>query len=88
MDAQLPEPLSYWLASFPPPDRPAPVDLPPLDVEVDVAVVGGGIAGVTTAYLMKEAGRRVALLEADRLLTGVTGNTTAKVSAQHGLIYA
>lgn len=88
METQLPEPLSYWLASSPPPVHPDPASFPPLDVEVDVAVVGGGIAGVTTAYLLKLAGRRVALIEAGRLLAGVTGNTTAKVSAQHGLVYA
>jgi glycine/D-amino acid oxidase-like deaminating enzyme/nitrite reductase/ring-hydroxylating ferredoxin subunit len=58
-----------------------------VDVEADVAVIGGGIVGITTALLLTEAGVRVALLEADRLVHGVTGNTTAKVTSQHGLIY-
>ena len=53
----------------------------------DVAVLGGGIVGITTALLLKEAGERVVLLEADRLGRGVTGHTTAKVSSQHGMIY-
>ena len=88
MEPQLPEPRSYWLATSPPPAIAAPAERPPLDGEVDVAVVGGGIAGITTAYLLSQAGRRVALIEADRLLAGVTGNTTAKVSVQHGLVYA
>ena len=58
------------------------------EVTVDVAVVGGGIAGTITAALLKQAGASVALLEAGRLCAGVTGYTTAKVTALHGLIYA
>ena len=55
---------------------------------MDVAVVGGGITGVTTALLAKEAGARVALLEARMIAGGVTGYTTAKVTSLHGLTYA
>ncbi|MCY0874757.1 MAG: FAD-dependent oxidoreductase [Firmicutes bacterium] len=57
------------------------------NVEVDVVIVGGGITGVTAAYLLSQAGQRVALLEASRVLHGATGHTTAKVTAQHNLIY-
>lgn len=56
-------------------------------VKVDVAVLGGGIAGVTTALLLKRAGASVALIESGRLGGGVTGYTSAKVSSGHGLIY-
>ena len=58
------------------------------DMTADVAVIGGGIVGVTTALVLHEAGVHVVLLEADRIGHGVTGHTTAKVSSQHGLIYA
>jgi glycine/D-amino acid oxidase-like deaminating enzyme/nitrite reductase/ring-hydroxylating ferredoxin subunit len=58
------------------------------DVTADVAVLGGGIVGVTTALLAHEAGARVVLLEADRIGRGTTGHTTAKVTSQHGAIYA
>jgi len=51
------------------------------DISVDVVVVGGGISGITTAYLLATQGARVALLEADRLLNGTTGHTTAKITA-------
>jgi glycine/D-amino acid oxidase-like deaminating enzyme/nitrite reductase/ring-hydroxylating ferredoxin subunit len=63
---------------------------PPLreDVDVDVVIVGGGIAGLCTAWELVEAGRRVAVLEADRIAGSVTGYTTAKLSSLHTLIYA
>ncbi|MDS0478114.1 FAD-dependent oxidoreductase [Natrinema sp. 1APR25-10V2] len=57
------------------------------DLEVDVAVIGGGIAGITTAAELKAAGKSVAVVERDRILEGVTGHTTAKLTALHGLIY-
>ncbi|WP_345241690.1 FAD-dependent oxidoreductase [Pontibacillus salipaludis] len=57
------------------------------DIQVDVGIVGAGITGVTLAYLLSKEGMSVALLEADRILHGTTGHTTAKVSAQHDLIY-
>ncbi|WP_137283397.1 FAD-dependent oxidoreductase [Halorussus salinisoli] len=64
-------------------------DYPALDGDrrVDTAVVGGGITGVTAALHCAEAGQEVALLESDRIVEGITGKTTAKVTAQHGLIY-
>ncbi|MGS2591804.1 FAD-dependent oxidoreductase [Streptomyces hebeiensis] len=62
---------------------------PPLveDITVDVAVVGGGIAGLSTAWELIRAGRTVAVLEARRIAAGVSGHTTAKVSALHTLVY-
>ena len=54
---------------------------------MDVAVIGGGIAGIVTAVLLKEAAASVAVVEAARIGSGVTGHTTAKVTSLHGLIY-
>jgi glycine/D-amino acid oxidase-like deaminating enzyme/nitrite reductase/ring-hydroxylating ferredoxin subunit len=67
-----------------------PASHPPLveDTDVDVAVVGGGITGTTAALLCRQAGLRVALLEADRIASGTTGGTTGKVTSQHGRFYA
>src|SRR5918999_2865072 len=57
------------------------------DTEVDVCVIGGGITGITAAVLLKEAGETVAVVEHDRVGSGVTGYTTGKVTALHGLTY-
>jgi glycine/D-amino acid oxidase-like deaminating enzyme len=51
------------------------------DLSVDVAVIGGGITGVTAAYLLKRAGFSVALLERNRCGDGETGHTTAHLAA-------
>lgn len=76
---------SVWVETGPhPPQRPQ-LDG---DVHADVTVIGGGIVGITTALLLAEAGASVVLLEAGRLAGGTSGYTTAKVSSQHGLIYA
>ena len=57
------------------------------DKKTDVLIIGGGIAGVLCAYKLKQRGVRCILLEADKICRGVTQNTTAKITSQHGLIY-
>jgi glycine/D-amino acid oxidase-like deaminating enzyme/nitrite reductase/ring-hydroxylating ferredoxin subunit len=65
---------SFWLASASMPS------FPPLSgsSEADVCVIGGGIAGLTTAYLLSQAGKRVVLIEAFELASGESGRTTAQ----------
>ena len=58
------------------------------DLNVDAAVIGGGMAGVLTARALAEEGLHTVVLEARTLGSGQTGNTTAKITAQHGLLYA
>ncbi len=74
---------SYWQEANNLPDFPTLKQ----NSRTDVVIVGGGITGITAAYLLANEGVQVTLLEADRLLGGTTAHTTAKVTAQHGLIY-
>ena len=57
------------------------------DAKTDVLIIGGGIAGVLCAYLLHQAGVLYLLLEAETIGGGITKNTTAKITSQHGLIY-
>ena len=82
MDSTEPD-RGYWNATAP------DTRFPRLEgkVEVDVAIVGGGIVGVTAARLLKDRGMTVAVVEALRVGRQVTGMSTAKVTSQHGLKY-
>jgi glycine/D-amino acid oxidase-like deaminating enzyme/nitrite reductase/ring-hydroxylating ferredoxin subunit len=74
---------SLWVKTTPETDYPALSR----KASFDAIVIGGGITGLTTAYLLKREGLKVALLEAGRIASGVTGYTTAKVSALQALVY-
>lgn len=76
-------PQSFWLASTP------NIDYPTLqeDIKVEAAIIGGGITGILSAYMLNQKGVKIAVIESDRILQGTTGHTTAKITSQHGLIY-
>jgi glycine/D-amino acid oxidase-like deaminating enzyme/nitrite reductase/ring-hydroxylating ferredoxin subunit len=76
-------PQSYWIASTLQNNYSA-LDH---DLSVDLAIIGGGAVGISTAYMLCKKGLRIAILEADGILHGTTGHTTAKITSQHGLIY-
>jgi len=57
------------------------------DIKTDVLVIGGGMAGLLCAYFLREAGAECMLVEGGRVGGGVTKNTTAKITSQHGLLY-
>lgn len=58
------------------------------ELRVDVAVVGAGITGLTTALLLARGGRSVAVVDQSGIGSGTTSHSTAKVTSQHGLTYA
>lgn len=58
------------------------------DIKTDVLIIGGGMAGVLCAYMLEHAGVDYALVEAEEIGKGITKNTTAKITAQHGLLYS
>lgn len=57
------------------------------DIKSHVLIIGGGMAGILCAYLLHQSGVPYVLAEAERLCSGITGSTTAKITVQHGLIY-
>ena len=57
------------------------------DINTDVLIVGGGLTGILCAYMLKKSGIDYTLIEANKICSGITKNTTAKVTVQHGLIY-
>ena len=57
------------------------------DINTEVLIIGGGIAGILCAYKLKEAGVDYTLLEANEICKKTTADTTAKITSQHGLIY-
>ena len=77
------ETLSYW-------NKTAAKDKYPRleeSISADVLIIGGGISGITTAYCLAQKGVKPVVIEAGGLCDGTTGNTTGKVTIQHGIIY-
>lgn len=57
------------------------------NINTDILIIGGGMAGLLCAYMLHMAGADYVLVEAERICGGITKNTTAKITSQHGLIY-
>lgn len=57
------------------------------DIEADIVVIGGGLCGLLTAYLLKDTGYKIVIIDAAKIASGTSANNTAKITAQHGLIY-
>lgn len=57
------------------------------DVKTDALVIGGGMAGLLCAHMLRRSGVSCILVEAEKICSGITKNTTAKITSQHGLVF-
>lgn len=57
------------------------------DLKTDVLIIGGGLSGILCAYMLEQEKIPYALVESDRICGSTSGNTTAKITSQHGLVY-
>lgn len=76
-------PSSYWIEST----KKTNYHTLDKDINVDIAIVGGGMAGILCGYQLQEEGYNIAILEAGNIVESTTARTTAKLTSQHGLIY-
>jgi glycine/D-amino acid oxidase-like deaminating enzyme/nitrite reductase/ring-hydroxylating ferredoxin subunit len=75
---------SYWIATTPKTDYPTLQD----NMKTDVLVVGGGMTGITTAYLLQKEGFDVIIIDSSRIAISTSGHTTAKITSLHNLKYS
>lgn len=75
---------SYWISS----SRHNELKSLDKDINVDTLIVGGGIVGVTTAYLLAKQGIKATIIDANKIGYCSSGRNTGKVTSQHGIIYS
>ena len=76
---------SYWIEST----KSIEKEYPKLksNIETDVCIIGGGLTGISSAYILAKSGVKVVVLEKNQIGKSTTGNTTGKITSQHGLFY-
>ena len=77
---------SYWIKSVEEKDR-KKFDKLEENVKTDICIIGGGLTGLSTAYHLSKYKIRTVLIEKDEICKQTSGNSTAKITSQHGLIY-
>lgn len=77
-------PISYWIDSITPSTYPSLED----NIKIDIAIIGGGLAGIQIAYQLSKENLNIAIFEANNIGHGASGYTTAKITSQHNIIYS
>lgn len=75
---------SYWIKSTEKLGKAKKIDK---DYEADVCIIGAGITGLSTGYYLSKRGLKVIIVDKDKIGEKASGNTTAKITLQHNLIY-
>lgn len=75
---------SYWIASTTNETEYKKLDK---NIDAEIAIIGGGLTGLTTAYYLSKQGKKVVVLEKDKICNHTSGNSTAKITSGHGLFY-
>ena len=75
---------SYWLETM---ENKKCYETLKKDLSTEVCIIGGGLTGLSTAYYLSKAGIDVVVLEKNKLSERTSGNSTAKITSQHGLFY-
>ncbi|MDF2985065.1 MAG: dependent oxidoreductase [Eubacterium sp.] len=75
---------SYWIATTPTTNYPALSE----NIKTDILIVGGGITGLTNAYLLKKEGFDVVVIDSGRITMSTSSHTTAKITSLHDLKYS
>ena len=75
---------SYWIDSVKDQNKFGALEE---NIKTDICIIGGGLTGLNTAYNLSKYKIRTVLLEKDEICKQTSGNSTAKITSQHGLIY-
>lgn len=57
------------------------------NISTDVCIIGGGITGASTAYMLMNSNLNITIIDKDKICMGVSANSTGKLTSQHGLFY-
>ena len=74
---------SYWVKTTTRPSFPCLQE----NIDCDICIIGAGITGIMTAYMLRESKFKICIIDKGEVCSGVTENTTAKITSEHGLIY-